>query len=548
MPSASSTSSTRRRIASCENPEVLEHEREVALDVVDDELRLGILRDEADDVGELAWVVRARRPAEDLDVAAEAPAARVRDEPVRGAQQRALARPRRADDEQELARRDLEVDVEQRRTPARPGTRTTRRGTRPRSRLHRWTEQHRHEQREQRERGQHVERRPGQRVGEPHEAAVARDRHRSPSRSARAPRPPATSQSARRMRRGRYRTRWVPDDARRIATPRPAAPDEPEHRRRGVGAADERDERAAEREQRRDAAPPGGPVARAGAAAREAARVHRLGQGDRAFQPELEHGHDLAQQSTAPHDATAGTGPVGVAHVVDRRQRRRHERERRRRRPGRPRRRRAASTARARQCETTELNAPNTPITPTIANPSASDCSMIGSSTVPPTVNPPSSRGSAKWGVVKRMSPTPWVVATVSSMRTTANSTPTASSSGNARAYGPGRGVDRHRDRRDPDHERDVDRARRELDARRRGERPHQPDPACQVGGAVVAVPGRGGRVGGRRTAGLRGGRHVGLTCPLDNGCAQPGCCVRFPGFGSGDGGSRCETDADPQL
>ena len=37
--------------------EVLEHEGEVALHVVDDELRLRVLRDEADDVGELARMV-----------------------------------------------------------------------------------------------------------------------------------------------------------------------------------------------------------------------------------------------------------------------------------------------------------------------------------------------------------------------------------------------------------------------------------------------------------------------------------------------------------
>ncbi len=76
---------------------------------------------------------------------------------------------------------------------------------------------------------------------------------------------------------------------------------------------------------------------------------------------------------------------------------------------------------------------------PTMAKPSASDWSMIGSSTEPPTVNPPSNCGRPKWGVVKRTSPTPCVVATVSSMRTTAKSAPTASRSGNARAYGPGR-------------------------------------------------------------------------------------------------------------
>ena len=40
--------------------EVLEHERDVALDAVDDELRLGVLGHEPDDVGELARMVRAR--------------------------------------------------------------------------------------------------------------------------------------------------------------------------------------------------------------------------------------------------------------------------------------------------------------------------------------------------------------------------------------------------------------------------------------------------------------------------------------------------------
>ena len=84
--------------------EVLEHEREVGLDVVDDELGLGVLVHEADDVGELARPMRSRRPSEGDDVAGEPPAGRVRYEPVRSAQQRALARARRADDEQDLAR------------------------------------------------------------------------------------------------------------------------------------------------------------------------------------------------------------------------------------------------------------------------------------------------------------------------------------------------------------------------------------------------------------------------------------------------------------
>ena len=74
-----------------------------------------------------------------------------------------------------------------------------------------------------------------------------------------------------------------------------------------------------------------------------------------------------------------------------------------------------------------------------MAKPSASDCSITGSSTVPPTVNPPSNCGSMKWGVENSTVPSPWVVATVSSMRTTAKKTPTLTSTGNARAYGPGR-------------------------------------------------------------------------------------------------------------
>ena len=72
---------------------------------------------------------------------------------------------------------------------------------------------------------------------------------------------------------------------------------------------------------------------------------------------------------------------------------------------------------------------------------------MIGSSTDPPTVKPPSNCGRPKCGVVNRMSPTPCVVATVRTVRTTANRTPTASRIGKARAYGPGRAwIDTARD------------------------------------------------------------------------------------------------------
>ncbi len=91
--------------------EVLEHEREVTLHVIDDELRFRVLGDEPHDVGQLPRVVGARGAAEDLDLTAEPSAARVRDESVHCAQHRALARARRADHEEQLARRDLEVDL-----------------------------------------------------------------------------------------------------------------------------------------------------------------------------------------------------------------------------------------------------------------------------------------------------------------------------------------------------------------------------------------------------------------------------------------------------
>ena len=95
------------------------------------------------------------------------------------------------------------------------------------------------------------------------------------------------------------------------------------------------------------------------------------------------------------------------------------------------------------------------------------------------------------------------------------------------------------------DHQRHVDGARRELRCRSAAASAHTSQtPACHVCGAVVAVPDAAWRVGSRRTASLRRGRHVGLTCPLDNGCAQPGCCVRFPGLGPGTG----EVGARPTL
>ena len=95
MPSASSTSSTRRRIACPVDAEVLQHERDVVLDVVDHELGLGVLVHEADDVGEVAGLAsRVERPPTSTSPGNRPPRG-VRHEPVGGAQQRALARARR---------------------------------------------------------------------------------------------------------------------------------------------------------------------------------------------------------------------------------------------------------------------------------------------------------------------------------------------------------------------------------------------------------------------------------------------------------------------
>ena len=93
------------------DPEVLQPERDVGLDPVDHELRLGVLVHEADDVGEQAGCVIARRPSGDHDLTGEASSRGVRHQPVGGPQQRALAATGGADHEQDVAGRDGEVDV-----------------------------------------------------------------------------------------------------------------------------------------------------------------------------------------------------------------------------------------------------------------------------------------------------------------------------------------------------------------------------------------------------------------------------------------------------
>ena len=256
MPSASSVSSTRRRIASRREPEVLEHEREVALHVVDDELRLGVLGDEA----------RRRRRARAGDASVvdrpntttsprEPPAARVRNEPVRAAQQRALARARRADDEEQLARLDLEVGTGERGVPARRDTRsdTFADGDRAHDVTPRASERPARAA-EQRERGHDVQRGPAQRRRVPERGCCRRrsSRPRDPtgaSEHGADHQPVGSRHAARPVPRRASR----PDDASITAPASPMAPPSPSTAASVRRSPIERDERAAEREQRRDA-------------------------------------------------------------------------------------------------------------------------------------------------------------------------------------------------------------------------------------------------------------------------------------------------------
>ncbi len=93
--------------------EVLHRVRELVLDGVGDEARGRVLADDADAIRELTRG-RDGRDAVDRDASEQRAAGEVRDEPVHRAQQRRLARTGLADDEEELALVDREVDVDER--------------------------------------------------------------------------------------------------------------------------------------------------------------------------------------------------------------------------------------------------------------------------------------------------------------------------------------------------------------------------------------------------------------------------------------------------
>ncbi len=177
----------------------------------------------------------------------------------------------------------------------------------------RGTRVERDEQRDQRQRDERLEGRPVQRAGVPGERVLAREAEQPDQQRggqhARdhepvAPRPSGGAGSGGGPGCG-------PTRARRAAT-RNAMPATPEPDRRGPGAADERDERAREREQRAEPAPPGGLVPACCRFEPEAAGVHGLRERDRALHPALEHRHDAAQDAPATDRPPPGAGPVGL--------------------------------------------------------------------------------------------------------------------------------------------------------------------------------------------------------------------------------------------
>ena len=104
MPSASATSSTARAREPRGLAAQLERQLELGADRGRDDLRLGLLGDEADRAGELGRAVLADVEARDLELARDLAAVEVRDQPAAGAQQRRLARARAAGEHDELAR------------------------------------------------------------------------------------------------------------------------------------------------------------------------------------------------------------------------------------------------------------------------------------------------------------------------------------------------------------------------------------------------------------------------------------------------------------
>ena len=93
----------------------LQRERQLRAHPARHQLRLGILKQSAGECAQARRAVVARAQAGERDVAREAPAVEVRHQPARGPQQRRLALPGQTREQAELARRELEADVLERR-------------------------------------------------------------------------------------------------------------------------------------------------------------------------------------------------------------------------------------------------------------------------------------------------------------------------------------------------------------------------------------------------------------------------------------------------
>ncbi len=108
-PSRSSVSSTRLRITSWRQRELLHPVGELLLDGVGDESRERVLEHDADHIGQLARRMCRGAPAGDRDRPRERATGEVRNEAVDRPEQRRLARAGAADDEAQLALRDAEL-------------------------------------------------------------------------------------------------------------------------------------------------------------------------------------------------------------------------------------------------------------------------------------------------------------------------------------------------------------------------------------------------------------------------------------------------------
>ena len=101
--------------------DVLEPERDLRLDLPEDDLILRILEDRRDGARERRRMRAARVAAGDLDAAAEGAAVEPRHEPAERAHERRLAGARRAEHEDDLAGVDPQRDVVERRRRSRIG-------------------------------------------------------------------------------------------------------------------------------------------------------------------------------------------------------------------------------------------------------------------------------------------------------------------------------------------------------------------------------------------------------------------------------------------